>query len=97
MPCDILVLYYTHHGSVGSMAQLVARGIEDVQGARARLRTVPRVSTLTEATAPPVPAAGAPYVELKDLAECAGLALGSPTRFGNMITSRSARGSICLK
>ena len=84
MPCDILVLYYTHHGSVGSMAQLVARGIEDVQGARARLRTVPRVSTLTEATAPPVPAAGAPYVELKDLAECAGLALGSPTRFGNM-------------
>lgn len=84
MPCDILVLYYTHHGSIGNMAQLVARGVEQVRGATARLRTVPRVSTITEATAPPVPASGAPYAELRDLAECAGLALGSPTRFGNM-------------
>jgi NAD(P)H dehydrogenase (quinone) len=84
MACDILVLYYTHHGSVGSMAQLVARGIEQVQGASARIRTVPRVSTVAEATAPSVPATGAPYVELKDLSECAGLAMGSPTRFGNM-------------
>jgi NAD(P)H dehydrogenase (quinone) len=84
MACDVLVLYYTHHGSVGSMAQLVARGIEQVHGATARVRTVPRVSTVAEATAPSVPASGAPYVELKDLAECAGLALGSPTRFGNM-------------
>ncbi len=81
---DILVLYYTHRGSVGTMAQLVARGIEQVRGASARLRTVPRVSTVTQAMEPPVPPSGAPYVELKDLSECAGLALGSPTRFGNM-------------
>jgi NAD(P)H dehydrogenase (quinone) len=81
---DILVLYYTLHGSVGTMAQLVARGVEQVRGASARLRTVPRVSTVAEATEPPVPPSGAPYVELKDLVECAGLALGSPTRFGNM-------------
>ncbi|MGZ8228121.1 MAG: NAD(P)H:quinone oxidoreductase [Burkholderiales bacterium] len=84
MTCEILVLYYTHHGSVGAMAQLVARGIEQVRGASARIRTVPRVSTVTEATSPLVPERGAPYVELKDLSECAGLALGSPTRFGNM-------------
>lgn len=84
MSRDILVLYYTHLGSVGAMAQLVARGVEQVRGATARLRTVPRVSTVTEATEPPVPGSGAPYVELKDLIECAGLALGSPTRFGNM-------------
>jgi NAD(P)H dehydrogenase (quinone) len=84
MSRDILVLYYTLHGSVGTLAQLVARGIEQVQGARARLRTVPRVSTVAEATEPAVPRSGAPYVELKDLVECAGLALGSPTRFGNM-------------
>lgn len=84
MSRDILVLYYTHHGSVGAMAQLIARGVEQVRGATARLRTVPRVSTVAEATEPPVPRSGAPYVELKDLAECAGLALGSPTRFGNM-------------
>ena len=84
MSRDILVLYYTHHGSVGTMAQLVARGVEQVRGAAARLRTVPRVSTVAEATEPPVPPSGAPYVELKDLSECAGLALGSPTRFGNM-------------
>jgi NAD(P)H dehydrogenase (quinone) len=84
MSLDILVLYYTQHGSVGTMAQLVARGVEQVRGAAARLRTVPRVSSVAEATEPPVPPNGAPYVELKDLSECAGLALGSPTRFGNM-------------
>lgn len=84
MPCDILVLYYSHHGAVKQMAQLVARGVEQLQGATARLRTVPRVSAVSEAVAPPVPESGAPYVELADLAECAGLALGSPTRFGNM-------------
>ena len=84
MPCDILVLYYSHHGAVKQMAQLVARGVEQLQGATARLRTVPRVSAVSEALAPPVPESGAPYVELADLAECAGLALGSPTRFGNM-------------
>ena len=78
------MLYYSHHGAVREMAQLIARGVGDVNGANARVRTVPRVSTVTEATAPPVPDSGAPYVELRDLEECMGLALGSPTRFGNM-------------
>jgi NAD(P)H dehydrogenase (quinone) len=81
---DILVLYYSHTGAVRQMAQMVARGIEKVPGMQARLRTVPRVSTVTEAVEAQVPEAGAPYAELKDLEECAGLALGSPTRFGNM-------------
>ena len=84
MPCEILVLYYSHHGAVKQMAQLVARGVEQTAGALARLRTVPRVSPITQATAPSVPEAGAPYVERRDLVECDGLALGSPTRFGNM-------------
>ena len=84
MSCEILVLYYSHHGAVKHMAQLVARGIEQVSGAAARLRTVPRVSAVTTRIEGPVPDAGAPYVELSDLVECAGLALGSPTRFGNM-------------
>lgn len=84
MEREILVLYYSQHGSVRQMAQLVARGIGEVPGARARLRTVPRVSPVTQSAAPAVPDTGAPYVELADLAECAGLALGSPTRFGNM-------------
>jgi NAD(P)H dehydrogenase (quinone) len=81
---EVLVLYYSHTGAVREMAQLVARGVEQVQGAAARLRTVPKVSPVSEATAPGVPDSGAPYVELKDLEECAALALGSPTRFGNM-------------
>ena len=81
---EILVLYYSHTGAVREMAQLVARGVGEVPGASARVRTVPRVSAVCEATEPPVPDTGAPYVELKDLEECAGLALGSPTRFGNM-------------
>ena len=81
---DILVLYYSARGSVREMAQLVARGIERVPGARARLRTVPRVSPVSEASEPAVPESGAPYVELADLRECSALALGSPTRFGNM-------------
>ena len=81
---DILVLYYSHGGAVREMAQLVARGVESVQGAQARLRTVPKVSTVCEATESDIPDSGAPYAELKDLQECAGLALGSPTRFGNM-------------
>jgi len=84
MTCEILVLYYSRHGAVRHMAQLVARGVEQVAGAAARVRTVPNVSAVTEVRAPAVPDAGAPYVELKDLVECAGLALGSPTRFGNM-------------
>ncbi len=81
---DILVLYYSQGGAVRDMAQLVARGVEMVEGAKARIRTVPKVSANCEATEPDVPASGAPYVELRDLEECAGLALGSPTRFGNM-------------
>ncbi|XLZ71630.1 NAD(P)H:quinone oxidoreductase [Massilia sp. SR12] len=80
----ILVLYYSRHGSVRKLAELIAQGIESVPGCDARLRTVPAVSTVTEATAPEVPLDGAPYVELQDLEDCAALALGSPTRFGNM-------------
>ncbi|OAM52671.1 NAD(P)H:quinone oxidoreductase, type IV [Methylovorus sp. MM2] len=81
---DILVLYYSQGGAVREMAQLIARGIESVNGAKARIRTVPKVSANCEATEPDIPNSGAPYVELKDLDECIGLALGSPTRFGNM-------------
>lgn len=81
---DVLVLYYSRHGAVRQMAQLVARGIEQVPGVQARLRTVPRVSPVCEAVEAPVPESGAPYVELADLEQCIGLALGSPTRFGNM-------------
>ena len=81
---EVLVLYYSRNGSVRQMAQYVGRGIESVPGMRARLRTVPPVSTVAEAVTPEVPESGAPYVEQRDLAECAGLALGSPTRFGNM-------------
>ena len=81
---EILVLYYSQTGAVRQMAQFVARGIEIVPGMAARLRTVPKVSTVTEATEPAVPDSGAPYVEYADLEQCAGLALGSPTRFGNM-------------
>ncbi|TFW11308.1 NAD(P)H:quinone oxidoreductase [Massilia arenosa] len=83
----ILVLYYSRHGATRKLAELIAQGIESVPGIDARLRTVPAVSTVTEAVAPSVPDSGAPYVEREDLAECAGLALGSPTRFGNMAAS----------
>lgn len=79
----ILILYYSRHGATAEMAHQVARGVE-AAGLEARLRTVPPVSTVCEATEPAVPAGGAPYVDLEDLRECAGLALGSPTRFGNM-------------
>ena len=80
---ELLVLYYSVGGSVKRMAELVASGIERVPGAAARVRTVPRVSTGIE-TRSAIPESGAPYAELRDLEECAGLALGSPTRFGNM-------------
>ena len=79
----ILVLFYSHHGATAEMARQVARGVEEA-GLEARLRTVPGVSADHEATAPPVPDSGAPYATLDDLQSCAGLALGSPTRFGNM-------------
>jgi NAD(P)H dehydrogenase (quinone) len=81
---DILILYYSHRGSVRALAERIACGVESVPGMQARLRTVPRVSTTCEASTPEVPETGAPYVELADLEECVGLALGSPVRFGNM-------------
>ena len=80
----ILVLYYSVGGSVRRMAELVADGVERVPGASAVVRTVPRVSTNIGDGQDPVPMEGPPYCELRDLEECAGLALGSPTRFGNM-------------
>jgi NAD(P)H dehydrogenase (quinone) len=81
---DILVLYYSRGGSVARLARHIARGIGEVEGMAARLRTVPPVAATTQVAAPPVPEDGAPYVQASDLAECAGLVLGSPTRFGNM-------------
>jgi NAD(P)H dehydrogenase (quinone) len=81
---EILVLYYSRYGAVQQMARLISRGIEQVPGMSARIRTVPPVSANCESCAPAIPDAGAPYAELSDLAECIGLALGSPTRFGNM-------------
>jgi NAD(P)H dehydrogenase (quinone) len=81
---ELLVLYYSRHGSTRRLAELVAQGIDAVPGAAARLRTVPPVAATTETAAPPVPPEGSPYVELADLEQCIGLALGSPTRFGNM-------------
>jgi NAD(P)H dehydrogenase (quinone) len=83
----ILVLFYSRHGATRRLAELIAQGIESVPGCDARLRTVPAVSTVTEATEPEVPVDGAPYVELADLDECAGIAVGSPTRFGNMASA----------
>ncbi|MHB1657136.1 MAG: NAD(P)H:quinone oxidoreductase [Burkholderiales bacterium] len=84
---DILVLYYSQQGSTLALAQIIAHGINSVSGVQARLRTVPKVAAVTAVAAPPVPESGAPYVELNDLDECIGLALGSPTRFGNMAAS----------
>jgi NAD(P)H dehydrogenase (quinone) len=81
---EILVLYYSRNGSVRELANQIARGIESVAGATARIRTVPPVAPTHDPAAHAVPDAGAPYVTHDDLRECAGLALGSPTRFGNM-------------
>lgn len=81
---EILVLYYSHRGSVRALADRLARGIDSVPGCQARLRTVPKVSTVCEAVEAEVPERGSPYVEAIDLEECHGLALGSPVRFGNM-------------
>lgn len=81
---EILILYYSQHGAVRQMAHMVARGVEMVSGVRARLRTVPKVSTVCEASEPGIPDEGAPYASLQDLQECIGIAIGSPTRFGNM-------------
>jgi NAD(P)H dehydrogenase (quinone) len=81
---EILVLYYSRHGAVEAMARQVARGVESVPGMQARLRTVPPVAPIHDPESGAVPAHGAPYATLDDFRECAGLALGSPTRFGNM-------------
>lgn len=81
---EILVLYYSRHGNTAEMARRVARGVESIDGMRARLRTVPRVSAASEAVTDSIPESGSPYATLDDLDECAGLILGSPTRFGNM-------------
>ncbi len=81
---EILVLYYSRQGSTNAMAHHIARGVDSVTGAQARLRTVPAVSAECEAVTDTIPESGAPYAQLEDLRTCSGLALGSPTRFGNM-------------
>lgn len=78
------MLYYSRGGSVARMSQFIARGIEEVEGVTARVRTVPGISAVCEASAADIPNQGPPYVNLDDLKQCQGLALGSPTRFGNM-------------
>jgi NAD(P)H dehydrogenase (quinone) len=83
----LLVLYYSRHGATRKLADLICQGIDSVPGCEARLRTVPAVSAVSEASAPAIPEQGPPYVELADLRECDGLALGSPTRFGNMASA----------
>lgn len=80
----LLVLYYSRNGATAQMAQRIARGVNSVKGIEARIRTVPSVSTVCEAVEPEIPAEGAVYCSEADLRDCAGLALGSPTRFGNM-------------
>jgi NAD(P)H dehydrogenase (quinone) len=81
---DVLVLYYSRSGHTAQLARLLARGVEEVPGMRARLRQVPPVAPVTEVAQPPEPEDGAPYVSKQDLHDCVGLAMGSPTRFGNM-------------
>ena len=81
---EILVLYYSRYGAVAAMARLISQGVESVPGCCARLRTVPPVSTTPESTTPEIPSEGPPYVAQQDLDDCDGLALGSPTRFGQM-------------
>ncbi|MER3546591.1 MAG: NAD(P)H-quinone oxidoreductase, partial [Rhodanobacteraceae bacterium] len=72
MPAEILVLYYSRHGHTAQLARLIARGVEEIDGLRARLRQVPPVAPMTQTAQPPVPEEGAPYAELRDLHECAG-------------------------
>jgi len=81
---EILVLYYSRSGHTAAMARQVCRGVERVPGVIARLRTVPRVSAVVEAVEDEVPGEGPPYADVNDLVECAGIVMGSPTRFGNM-------------
>lgn len=84
---DILILYFSRSGHTATMARKIARGVDEVDGMRARLRTVPPVAPVTQVAAPPEPDEGAPYVQASDLEECTGLILGSPTRFGNMASA----------
>ncbi len=81
---DILVLYYSLHGATAELAHQAARGVEEVTGMNAKIRTVPKVSTVCEATEDTIPKSGPPYATIDDLKQCAGLLMGSPTRFGNM-------------
>lgn len=81
---EVLVLYYSRHGATAQLAREIAQGVDSVKGVSARIRTVPAVSANTEATESDIPEQGPPYAEPADLKECAGLAMGSPTRFGNM-------------
>ena len=81
---EVLILYYSRHGATEKMAQLIARGAEEIAGTEAKLRTVPNVSAVCEATEPDIPNQGAPYATLDDLKSCHALALGSPGYFGNM-------------
>lgn len=81
---EVLVLYFSRYGATEALAREVSRGIDSVKGSAARLRTVPSVSSVTAASEDAVPESGPPYVSSTDLAECAGIVMGSPTRFGNM-------------
>lgn len=81
---EILIIFYSHRGSTEKLANFIARGAEEVSGATAKIRTVPKVSTVCESTEPDIPVSGAPYATLDDLRQCDALAIGSPTRFGNM-------------
>jgi len=81
---NILIVYYSRNGSTEKMAKQIARGIESITDAEAILRTVPEISVVCDQTEDSIPKAGAPYVTLDDLKSCDGLALGSPTHFGNM-------------
>lgn len=84
---EILVLYYSRHGHVAQLANLVARGVEEVDGMQARIRTVPRVVTIVQSPEDAIPSSGPPYATLEDLRQCVGVAVGSPTHFGNMAAS----------
>lgn len=81
---EVLIIFYSHHGSTEKLANLIARGAEEISGVSCKLRTVPKVSTVCEATENDIPSSGAPYATLDDLKSCDALAIGSPTRFGNM-------------
>ena len=87
----VLVLYYSRYGATKTMAEYIARGIHSVEGIEAKIRTVPEVAPQTTTASPAVPPEGAPYVSLEELAGCSGLALGSPTRFGNMAAVERCR------